>query len=502
MFTALALAGALLASDTEVAVTLKDGSNLHGTTNVAKLQLTADWGKATVAMAKVRSIAFGSPATVETQDGTTLRGTLTLRVLDLTTSKGRKRHPVDTLASLSVISRAKLVPGALTGGTAANGVTYCVRVPKSYRPGKAWPTLLVFHGSNMNTNGYVNTIARAWPGLAADYVLLGINGERRNTRFPPDDPRYNYTYVNWVGPRSTMRGTNPNESPKFVMEVLKEVQAFLPMSRVFVGGHSQGGFLTYVVYQHYPESFAGAFPMSCGMIYQAEPTAFENAKIRLAQRARPLAILHGRSDRTVRFSMSEYARSALIDDGFETVRLFAPAKVGHSFSALPLEKAIRWLETFSSADAARLVRFGTAAAKAGDWRDAVAAANRARSVTKGRPGAKLKALLGRIDAACKPRAEKLARTIGVVGDNSWVDAFLKFRDELAFADAAKPCMAAYAELRAKHAKPANKIYLEARRDFNAGKDDDAYAKCQEIVDRYYASRRYATVKGWLDKRGK
>ena len=64
-------------------------------------------------------------------------------------------------------------------GPPRNLLTYSVRAPEGYKAGdsKRWPTIVILHGSNMNGKAYVDTIAAAWPDIARDYLILGINGE-------------------------------------------------------------------------------------------------------------------------------------------------------------------------------------------------------------------------------------------------------------------------------------------------------------------------------------
>jgi hypothetical protein len=59
----------------------------------------------------------------------------------------------------------------------------------------------------------VSAIAAAWPDIAKDYLLIGINGEQPSDI--GDDPRFNYTYVDYVG-RSTFKGYpgTDRESPR------------------------------------------------------------------------------------------------------------------------------------------------------------------------------------------------------------------------------------------------------------------------------------------------
>jgi predicted esterase len=175
------------------------------------------------------------------------------------------------------VRHAKLVAGKLVDGSTRGLLTYTVRAPEGYQRGdqKKWPTILILHGSNMNSKAYVNTIAAAWPDIGKDFLILGINGETPSDIGP--DPRFNYTYVDYVG-RSTFKGFpgTDRESPALVAEALDELVKVYPIGKIFVGGHSQGGFLTYSLLMNFPEKFAGAFPNSAGVIFQCEPKAYED----------------------------------------------------------------------------------------------------------------------------------------------------------------------------------------------------------------------------------
>ncbi|HEV3119045.1 MAG TPA: hypothetical protein VGY58_18470, partial [Gemmataceae bacterium] len=112
---------------------------------------------------------------------------------------------------------ARLVPGKIVDGSTRGLVTYSVRAPEGYQEGdgKKWPAVVILHGSNMNGKAYVSTIAAAWPDIARDYLLIGINGETPSDT--GDEPQFNYTYINYVG-RSTFKGFpgTDRESPALV----------------------------------------------------------------------------------------------------------------------------------------------------------------------------------------------------------------------------------------------------------------------------------------------
>jgi hypothetical protein len=86
------------------------------------------------------------------------------------------------------VRHARLAPGKILDGSTKGLLTYSVRAPEGYTAGdgKKWPAVVILHGSNMNGKAYVSTIAAAWPDIAKDYLLIGINGERPSVT--GDDP--------------------------------------------------------------------------------------------------------------------------------------------------------------------------------------------------------------------------------------------------------------------------------------------------------------------------
>jgi predicted esterase len=399
-----------------------------------------------------------------------------------------------------------LVPGKIVDGATTGQMTYSIRAPEKYHDGdgRKWPAVVILHGSNMNARAYVNTIAAAWPDVARDYLLIGINGEQRAATQGAGEPRFNYTYVNYAG-RSTFKGFpgTDRESPALVAEALTELRQAYPVSRYFVGGHSQGGFLTYSLLMNFPELLAGAFPISAGVIVQCEPSAYADETLKAAQRAVPLAIVHGRQDRVVSFSSGQYAANLFGDAGWPAFRLFADdSGAGHMFARLPVNQAIRWLEAQSSDDPAKLLDFAERRLKAKGYRDAVAALNRARAMKlDGAMKQRLDRLSSEIDAkAAAGAGQFLARIRDDKPGKDWIDAFLAYRDDFEFAPAAAEVMRAFDALRAGHDGPAKKLMNDARAAFQQGRRDEGYAKYQEIVDRYYAAPAYRVVKRWLAER--
>ena len=398
---------------------------------------------------------------------------------------------------------APLVAGKIVDGSTENLLTYSVRAPEGYKPGdsKKWPVVLLLHGSNMNGKAYVNTMASTWPDIAKDYIVLGINGEKPSN-IDGEAPAFNYSYTDYVG-RSTFKGFPGTDraSPALVSEAMEDLRKAYPIQRYFVGGHSQGGYLTYSLLMNSPEAIAGAFPISAEVIFQCEPSAYDDKAIKEAQRAVPLAIVHGKTDPLVGFSSGSYAAGLFLDASWPGVRFFADDRAGHMFGLLPVGPAIRWLESMTSDDPKALVTFAERRLKELSPRDAIATLKRAKGLKlDAATKTKLDKLAKEIDAKAAPKAKTFLAAIQANKDNAWVDKFLAFRDDFEYADAASAAMAAFNTLRAEHDPLASKAMGEARGSFNQGRQDDGYAKVKEVVDKYYASSSYRLAKKWLAER--
>lgn len=396
-----------------------------------------------------------------------------------------------------------LVPGKIVDGSTRGLLTYSVRAPEGFEAGagRKWPALILLHGSNMNGKAYVNTLAAAWPDVARDFILLGINGETPS-RIDADDPAFNYSYVNYVG-RSTFGGFpgTDRESPALVREAIEELTQVYLIKHVFVGGHSQGGFLAYSVLMNSPEIIAGAFPVSAGVIFQCEPSAFTDPKLKAAQRAVPLAIVHGKNDPVVPFDSGAYAAGLFGDAGWPAFRFFADDNAAHMFARLPVGPAIRWLEALTSDDPKVLLDFAERRWKESAPRDAIAAIRRAEALPlEPEAKARLDGLARLIDEQAAPKAKTFLAAIRANQDGSWVDDFLAYRGDFEFARAASDTMAAFSALRAQHDPPAQKAVGEARQRFQQGRRDDGFAKAKEIVEKYYASSSYRLARQWLAER--
>ncbi len=347
---------------------------------------------------------------------------------------------------------------------AKNGVTYCVHTPKSYNPKVGLPAIVWLHGSNMNSVDYISTfLAAKW---FTDWILIGIDGETGSK-----EKGHNYTF----------------DSAKFIMEVYDEASKDLKITKAFIGGHSQGGYVTFSVVMENPGRFAGAIPVSGGLWTQCEPGGFK-AETQEKQRQTAFAIVHGRADPVVDFDLAECAQFSYLDAGFPMVRLFDPKEGDHRFALLPVKEAIEWCDAITETDAKKLAPFIDKAVKEKRWRDLSVAAKRGKS-------AAMKQAETAAAAAIKPLGPRMSKA-----DDSWVRDFWAMRAEFAFTDAARPLMDAYAKLRANHEPPAEGLFWSARGDFQKSDEDAGYKKYQEIVAKHYASSWYFYAKRSLESR--
>jgi len=386
---------------------------------------------------------------------------------------------------------AEPAPGEIATGQSQSYLNYYLRAPRSWDGEKEYPAIAIFHGSNMSARGYVETMARLWPDLAEDYVLVGFDGERLSPSSRPGRRVYNATYVNFSG-HEVWHKWAYRQTPALAAEALDELREALPIRHFFVGGHSQGGYLTFAIAMFYPEKIAGAFPMSCALLVQCEPDAFSDPEVRRAQRQVPFAIVHGREDTVVRFSSSRYSYERFQDEGFPALRLFAPEGVGHVFDHLPLPEAIRWLEAMASGDAGELARFAEKQWIDERYRDASAALERARALDPGsRARERLASLEERLEREAAAHAKRIEAAMRENGGGSWVDDFWEFREAFGLTRAARGALERYAELRARHAAPANDLFQRARSERDPQRRKRLY---RELVEEHYASKWYPLAK--------
>jgi predicted esterase len=372
-----------------------------------------------------------------------------------------------------------------------------LRMPNGWKEGDKTDVIVLLHGSNWTTTGMVYVTAKNWPEIGKKYAILGIQGQNWSKGSTPDSPRFNYTYVNWVG-RSTLGGFpyTHRESPYLVGVLLDEFKDKYNFERAFVGGHSQGAYLTHVLHMHYPEKIAGTFPMAGGVIIQAEPDVFDDEDLLSEHRATPMYILLGKKDNVVDFGMSQRAYNRFLAHGFPRVKLHAPSR-GHPYDFLPVDQAIEWLDMMTTNDTDALAKFGEALADKKKWRDVALVIERAKKIGG---GAEFSTIWKAYETAAQKDGDRLLRQIEENKNSKWIDKYLAWEEQFALSSKCSETIEAFQALRAEHEEPADELYKAGRKAFQANDRAGGYAKYQEVVDKYYASTHYRTLKATLDKR--
>jgi predicted esterase len=396
-------------------------------------------------------------------------------------------------------ANVKPIAGEAVQGVATNGMLYNLRMPDGWSEGDKVDAIVLLHGSNFTTTGMVAVTARNWPDIAKKFAIIGIQGQSWNKHSKLDTPTFNYTYVNWVG-RSTLGGFpyTHRESPYLVGVLLDEFKDIYLIERTFVGGHSQGGFLTHVLHMHYPEKITGTFPMAGGVIIQAEPDVFDDEDLMAEQRMTPMYLMHGKKDNVVDPSMSDRAYGRFLAHEFPRVKYHAPG-AGHPYDFLPVDKAIQWLDMMTTNDKVALKTFGDKLVSQKKWRDVGMVIERAEAIEGGKDFAKI---WSAFEAAAQKSGKSLLKKIEANESNKWVDKYLDWEEKFALSTKCKDVVAAFGALREQHQETADELYQEGRKAFRNDDRKGGYAKYQEIVDKYYASTHYRSLKKVVDKQKK
>ena len=387
--------------------------------------------------------------------------------------------------------------GEIVKGYVDNGMLYHLRMPDGWKDGDPVDVIVLFHGSNFTTAGMVFITAKNWPEIGKKFAILGIQGDKWADWSDADDLRHNYHYVNWMG-KSTYKGFpyTDRESPSLVMEVIEELGDEHSFERTFVGGHSQGGWLTYTISMHFPDKVDGTFPMAGGMMMQCEPDVFEDEALMKAQRTTPMAIIHAKNDKVQNVSMSEGAYQRLVAHGFSNVKFINPSG-GHPYDFLPVNEAIEYLDALTTDDSELLLKYTTERLAKKDWRTVGLALKRSKDLDAADSFVEIRSSF---DAEASKQVERHLKYIKKGGYGKWVDRFLKWHADFAFADSAKSAVEEWDKLVDTHSKLATALETNAKKAFNEGKSQEGWELRKKIVLDYYASPQYRSFKNGVEQR--
>ena len=350
-------------------------------------------------------------------------------------------------------SPAKVKPG-ITGllKAAGKGMRYFLRVPKKYDARNGARLIVFLHGSSMNGLEYLRSFeAKKW---CEDDILCCPNGENGTDPF---------------GQNNFGFGSAP-----LVADVTEEVQKAFKTTITYVGGHSQGGFLTYSVILNFPDLYRGAFPMAGDCWMQNEPNLWEDKpEVLKKQKEIAIAVIHGKADPVVAFSQGEHGYDCFRAMGWTKLRLFAPVNLNHMFMLAPVDDAIEWLDAMNGLNEKKSIPLAAKWAKEGEWGWV---GHAAKSSKFSGPALQKSAE----DAAAKAVPAITAALKGKPAD--WVPKWVEFWRVHGETNAAKSLVASYLGQRDQQRGAATRLFNESQTLFRSEKRDDAFKVLEKLRD--------------------
>jgi poly(3-hydroxybutyrate) depolymerase len=351
-----------------------------------------------------------------------------------------------------VDSPLKVKPGS-TGlvKSAGKGMRYFLRVPRSYNERTGARLIVFLHGSNMNGLAYLQSFeAKKW---CHDDILCCPNGENGTDPF---------------GANNFGFGSAP-----FVADVTAEVQKAFKTTISYLGGHSQGAFLTYSVILNYPDLFRGAFPMAGDCWIQNEPNLWEDKPDALKkQKEIAIAVIHGRADPVVAFAQGEHAYDCFRAMGWTKLRLFAPKELNHMFMLAPIDEAIEWLDAMNGRPEAKSLALAGKWAREGEWGWVMHAAKLSSNFAAG--GLKKAAE----DAAVKAIPAMTQTLKGQPAD--WVPKWIEFWRVYGETNAAQPLITTYLAQRQQERATGVELFNEAQRLFRSSQKEEGLKVLEKL----------------------
>ncbi len=358
---------------------------------------------------------------------------------------------------------------------APKGMRYFLRVPKKYDPKKGAPLLVFMHGSNMNGMQYLPMFpAKKWYDHA---IICAPNGETGNQPFGSN----NFT----------------QQSAPLVADVVEQVQGALNVTHTYIGGHSQGGFLTYSVIMHFPDLFQGALPMAGDCWMQNEPNLWEDKpEVMAKQKKIAIAVIHGKADPVVDFKQGEHAYDVFRVMGYPKLRFFAPERLGHQFGLSPVGSALLWLDAMNGLNPKKGLKAASKWAKKGEWGWVLQAgkAYQARDDVSGSDKAKAGKLIAKAEAAAAKATPGMQKLLEAGKEPAvWLPLWWEYWRKYGGTEAAKPLVEDYLAKRAEQRSTGQQLWNQAFGQSRSGQKEQCYETLEQLLkeapytfDAYYA----------------
>lgn len=209
------------------------------------------------------------------------------------------------------------------------GLDYLAILPDGYRPGEAYPLVVLLHGFGAN----MADLASLAPALGQrGYVYVAPNGPLR-VRVAP-----NQVGFGWTPPGGTGEEEYAWRSEELLVPLFDEVleRYRVPPGQAVLLGFSQGGGMTYRCGLGRPDVFAGLAALSSVL------PDLDVLRERLpAERTQQVFIAHGLFDDIVFLHSAEQAKAFLEEAGYGPVYREYP--MGHEISPDLVADLAEWL---------------------------------------------------------------------------------------------------------------------------------------------------------------
>lgn len=208
--------------------------------------------------------------------------------------------------------------------TSKAGLRYAWLVPEDYDGRSKRDLTVILHGTGLDHRwGPANHPAGV---MRPDDVLVSVDG----TSPGPNDSRL------FLGEKKDAAAFEA---------FLAEMRAAFAVERVFLYGHSQGGF--FVVY------FAGEHPDSVAGVVAHASGAWSHSKMGAPVKKVAIAFQHGTADPVVPYGQSPGSRDAYADAGFTLLRLRRMQGYNHWPNAVRSTESLDWCDGMTTGDPAR-----------------------------------------------------------------------------------------------------------------------------------------------------
>lgn len=212
----------------------------------------------------------------------------------------------------------------------AAGLRYVWWLPEDYDGKRPRNLSVILHGTGLD---YRWGLWNNPPGVfRPDDVVISVDG----TSPGPNDSRL------FLG--------EPKDADAF-RDFLSEMRKLFAVERIFLYGHSQGGFFVTYYSGLHPDTVAGVVAHASGVWTWTE-TGKKAAQV-------PVALLHGSADPVVPYRQSPGSYVALQEDGFERLLLRRMPGYNHWPNAVRATECLDWCEGMVTPDPDRALALAT-----------------------------------------------------------------------------------------------------------------------------------------------